>query len=49
MAAASLSMAGITTITRCSAGMPLASARRGRRHGRVDSLMSRLQQRDHGL
>ena len=40
--ALSLSMAGITTITRCSAGMPPASARRGRRAGRADSLTRRL-------
>ena len=34
--------AGMTTSTRCSGGMPSRSARRGRRRGRVDSLMSRL-------
>ena len=34
--------AGITTITRCSGGMPCASARRGRCCGRADSLIRRL-------
>ena len=32
---------GITTITRCSGGMPAASARRGMRCGRADSLIRR--------
>ena len=41
MAALSISIAGITTITRCSLGMPAASARRGSRRGRIDSPITR--------
>ena len=41
MVAASVIIAGITTITRCSAGMPSTSARRDSLCGRVDSLIRR--------
>jgi len=36
------SMPGMTTSTRCAAGMPSSSARRGSRVGRADSLIKRL-------
>ena len=42
MPAVLVSMQGMTTSTRCAAGMPLARAKRGSKLGRADSLMRRL-------